>query len=71
MATLTVRIDDELDRMLAELARAQGRSKSDLVRAMLRRQLAVAAFEGARRALLPLGERAGYLTDEDVFRDIS
>ena len=71
MATLTVRIDDDLDRMLTELAQAQGRSKSELVRRMLRRQLAVTAFEETRRMLLPLGERAGYLTDEDVFRDIS
>ncbi len=71
MATLTVRIDDELDRMLAELARAQGRSKSDLVRAMLRRQTSLALFIQARREILPLAERAGYLTDEDVFRDVS
>ncbi len=71
MAILTIRLDDELDRTLTELARAQHRTKSDVVREMLRRQLALVAFQEARRQLLPLGERAGYLTDEDVFRDIS
>ena len=71
MATLTIRIDDELNDLLTELAKARRRSKSDLVRDMLRRQLALDAFLEARRQLLPLGERAGYLTDEDVFRDIS
>lgn len=71
MPSLTIRLDDELDRTLTELAEAQHRSKSDLVREMLRRQLALAAFREARRKLLPLGEKAGYLTDEDVFRDIS
>ncbi len=71
MPSLTIRLDEELDRTLTELARAQHRSKSDLVREMLRRQLAAEAFREARRQLLPLGERAGYLTDEDVFRDIS
>jgi len=71
MATLTIRIDDELNDLLTELAKSQHRSKSDLVRDMLRRQLALTAFQEARRRLLPLGERAGYLTDEDVFRDIS
>ncbi len=71
MPSLTIRLDDELDRTLTELARARQRTKSDLVREMLRRQLAVEAFREARRQLLPLGERAGYLTDEDVFRDIS
>ena len=67
MPTLTIRIDDELDALLTELAKAQNRSKSNLVRHMLRRQLALVAFDKARRELLPLGERAGLLTDEDVF----
>jgi len=67
MPTLTIRIDDELDALLTELAKAQNRSKSNLVRHLLRRQLALVAFDKARRELLPLGERAGLLTDEDVF----
>ncbi len=71
MPTLTIRIDDELDARLTELARAQKRSKSELVRQMLRRQLALIRFEEARQALLPLGERAGLLTDEDVFEQMS
>ncbi len=71
MSTLTVRIDDELDRQLAELAREQGRSKSELVREMLRRQATIALFEQVRRSAVPLAEKAGYLTDEDVFRDFS
>ena len=67
MPSLTIRIDDELNETLARLARAQGRSKSNLVRHMLRRQLALVAFDEARKGLLPPGERAGLLTDEDVF----
>ena len=67
MPTLTIRIDDELNDLLTDLAREQRRSKSDLVRDMLRRQLALTAFDKARRELLPLGERAGVVTDEDVF----
>ena len=71
MPSLTIRIDDELDETLTRLARAQGRSKSNLVRHMLRRQLALVAFGKARKELLPLGERAGLLTDEDVFDALS
>jgi len=71
MPTLTVRIDEELDAELTELARRQHRSKSELVRQMLRRQLALVAFKEARRELLPLGERAGLITDEDVFELMS
>jgi hypothetical protein len=41
------------------------------VREALRRQLDVMAFEEARRRLMPYAEAAGFLTDEDVFREIS
>ncbi len=71
MASLTIRLDDELDRTLTELARAQHRTKSDLVREMLRRQTKLYLFRQARQAIQPKAEAAGYLTDEDVFRDIS
>lgn len=71
MSTLTIRLDDELDAQLSRLAEGANRTKSDLVREMLRREAALAAFEQARDALIPLAEKAGYLTDEDVFRDVS
>jgi predicted transcriptional regulator len=71
MATLTIRLDDKLDRELSRLAKRQKRTKSDLAREMLRRNLALEAFEEARKRLVPLAEKAGYLTDEDIFRDFS
>ncbi|MDP1699154.1 MAG: CopG family transcriptional regulator [Xanthomonadaceae bacterium] len=71
MSTLTIRLDDELDAQLTDLASEAKRSKSDLVREMLRRQTALAELERARKLLVPLAEKAGYLTDEDVFRDFS
>lgn len=71
MSTLTIRLDDELDAELTRLAAESRRSKSELVREMLRREAALAAFERARAGLVPLAEQAGYLSDEDVFRDFS
>lgn len=71
MSTLTIRLDDELDATLTRLAAESHRTKSELVREMLRREAALAAFEQARQRIVPLAERAGYLTDEDVFRDLS
>ncbi len=71
MSTLTIRLDENLDAQLTELASEAKRSKSDLVREMLRRQTALAELERARKLLVPLAEKAGYLTDEDVFRDFS
>lgn len=71
MSTLTIRLDDKLDKELTRLARKTGRSKSDLAREALRRQLAIQQFRTLRRKALPYVEMAGYLTDEDVFREVS
>jgi predicted transcriptional regulator len=70
MGTLTIRIDDELENDLDQLAKAQHRTKSDLAREMLRKRIAVEHFRALRHKALPLAEAAGYVTDEDVFRDI-
>lgn len=71
MATLTIRIDDELERDLEKLSRALHRSKSELAREMLRKRIAVERFRALRRKALPLAEAAGYVSDEDVFYDVS
>lgn len=68
---VTVRLDRDLARRLARISRRLGRSRSDVVRDALRRQFALLQFEDARRRVAPFAEAAGYLTDEDVFRDVS
>lgn len=70
-SALTVRLDPELERQLARVARRTGQSRSAVVREAVRRQLALAQFEDLRRRIMPLAEARGYLTDEDVFRDVS
>lgn len=70
-AALTIRLDPTLERQLARAARRTGQSRSELVRDALRRQLALAQFEDLRRRIMPLAEARGYLTDEDIFRDVS
>ena len=69
--TLTVRLDEDLAEKLRALSARTGRSRSELVRAAVRRQVALETFEQLRRDVLPLAEARGYLTDEDVFRDVS
>ena len=71
MGTLTIRLDDELEKDLEQLAKSQHRTKSDLAREMLRKRISVERFRELRRKALPLAEAAGYVSDEDVFRDIS
>lgn len=71
MATLTMRIDPRMEAELARLSKTTHRSKSELAREMLRRQLGIRRFQVLRAQALPHAEAAGYLTDEDVFRDVS
>lgn len=68
---VTIRLDRALARQLVQVSRRLGRSRSDVVRDALRRQLALLQFEDIRRRVAPFAEAAGYLTDEDVFRDVS
>lgn len=68
---LTIRLDRDLQRRLDRICRQSGRSRSEIVRDALRRQLALLQFEQLRRQIMPFAEARGYLTDEDVFRDVS
>ncbi len=69
--TLSIRIDKDLEELLEQAARRTGRAKSDIVRDALRRQLSIESFQQLRKELLPYGEAQGWLTDEDVFREVS
>jgi predicted transcriptional regulator len=68
---ITIRIDPDLEELLDRLCRETGRTRSDLVRDALRRQLNLLRFEQLRRRTLPFAEARGYLADEDVSRDVS
>jgi predicted transcriptional regulator len=69
--TLSIRIDKDLEQLLEQTAKRTGRPKSELVRDALRRQLSIESFQQLRKELLPYGEAQGWLTDEDVFREVS
>ena len=71
MATLTIRIDEELDAELRDMVARTGTGKSAFVREALRRQLAIARLEELRRRVAPFAEAQGWLTDEDVFDEVS
>ncbi|MBI2153569.1 MAG: ribbon-helix-helix protein, CopG family [Candidatus Rokubacteria bacterium] len=70
-STVTIRLDRQLERQLDQICRRMRRTRSDVVRDALRRQLALLRFEQLRGRTLPFAEARGYLTDEDVSRDVS
>ncbi len=69
--TLTIRLNEDLDALLTTAARRAGKNRSEIAREALRRQLRITQFESLRRRMMPFAEARGYLTDEDIFRDVS
>jgi predicted transcriptional regulator len=69
--TLTIRLDKDLDDLLTKASRRSGRNRSAVAREALRRQLRISQFEALRQKMMPFAEARGYLTDEDVFDEVS
>ena len=68
---LTIRLDPALEELLDRVCDETGKSRSEVVRNALRRQLRLELFEEARRRIIPFAEKQGILTDEDVFEIMS
>lgn len=69
--TITLRLDQELNDMLTKVSKQSGKNRSEVAREALRRQLRLQQFEELRKRIMPFAEARGYLTDEDIFSDIS
>ena len=69
--SLTIRLDKDLDELLAKSSKRSGRNRSEIAREALRRQLRLEQFELLRKRIMPFAEARGYLTDEDIFSQIS
>ena len=71
MATLSIRIDDRLDAELRDVAARAGISMSVFVREAVRRQVVTTRLEQLRYRVAPFAGAHGWLTDEDVFDEVS
>jgi predicted transcriptional regulator len=69
-STLTIRLDKDLDDLLTRLSRRLGRSRCDIAREALRRQVRIWEFESLRDGMTPSAEARGFLTDDDVFDQV-
>jgi predicted transcriptional regulator len=68
---MTVRLDPELERALDRICARTGKTRSEVVRDALKREIALMTFDQLRERVMPFAEAEGYLTDEDVFSDVS
>jgi len=70
-AVLTVRLDDNEVAALDRLVQATGRSRSDLVRDALRQQALRETLRLLHEDLAPQSRAAGWLTEDDILREVS
>jgi len=68
---LTIRLDKELSHLLDMASERTGKTKSEIARQALIRQLRLEQFEEFRRRVMPFAEARGLLTDEDIFSQVS
>ncbi|HNU11386.1 MAG TPA: ribbon-helix-helix domain-containing protein [Rubrivivax sp.] len=70
-AVLTVRLTDEEAEAIDRLVRATGKSRSHLVREALRAQALRETLRLIQEDLGPQARAAGWLSEEDILRDVS
>ena len=70
-SSLTIRLDKDLEALLTRASRRSGKNRSVIARDALRRQLRLEQFEEIRKRVMPFAEARGYLTDEDIFNQIT
>ena len=70
-SAVTIRLEPELQKLLDKVCKQRGRTRSDILREALKRQLSILRFEQLRRQVLPFAEARGYLADEDVSKAVS
>jgi predicted transcriptional regulator len=70
-SSLTIRLDKDLEKMLTKASKQSGKTRSEIVRKALRRQLRIRQFENLRKRIIPFSEARGFMTDEDVFSKVS
>ena len=69
--TLTVRLSEKEAENLQQLCEMTGKSASEVVGESLRAQVLRRRLDALRRELVPRAQAIGWLTEEDIFRDVS
>jgi predicted transcriptional regulator len=69
--TLTVRISEKEAQDLKAICELSGKTRSEVVREALRGKIFCERLDALRAAAIPRAREIGWLTEEDVFRDVS
>ncbi|MDN5753037.1 MAG: ribbon-helix-helix protein, CopG family [Nitrosospira sp.] len=71
MSSLTIRLDSKLGSELERLATLRHQSKSEVARQLLRSGMARETLRLLHEELEPQARAMGWLTEEDILRDVS
>jgi predicted transcriptional regulator len=69
--TMTISLSPEMMKEISRIAKAEGVSKSDVVRESLKRSLFIKNLNAIRDWAVPRAQAKGVYTDEDVFKIVS
>ena len=70
-STITISVPEQLKSELEKVSRANGVSRSDIVRESIRDYLFVHRFRSMRRSMVSKASASGVYTDQDVFDRVS
>ncbi|MCA9436504.1 MAG: CopG family transcriptional regulator [Candidatus Omnitrophica bacterium] len=70
-SSINIPLDSNMEELLDALSQASGKTPAEIATEALKRYLRLQRFEDLRKKAMPFAEARGYLTDEDVFREVS
>ncbi|MBN1412424.1 MAG: ribbon-helix-helix protein, CopG family [Spirochaetales bacterium] len=68
---LSISIDKTLKKKVEKAAKMFHLTKSELIKKAIEKYIAHEELRELRNILVPYAEKAGYLSDEDIFKEIS
>ena len=66
---LSISLDQVTEQFLSKIAKSEKCSKSEIVKRALKKYSFSSQFKALRKSLKPYAEKAGYFTDDEIFRD--
>ena len=69
--TISISLSEEIKAELDDAVKAEGLSRSDLVRQALKEYLFLRGFRALRAEMISHAQARGIFTDEDVFKNVS
>jgi metal-responsive CopG/Arc/MetJ family transcriptional regulator len=69
--TITISVPEQMKSELDDISKAEGVSRSDVVRESIRDYIFVRRFRGLRSGMVQKAAAQGVFTDEDVFEAMS